>query len=181
MDQSKLILLLAVLLVALITDLWKRKIYNVLVLVGLLAGLTINAYSMGLAGAFFWAKGVGLALLMFLPLYVMRGMAAGDVKLMMVVGGIVGLPLIVDVMLYVYIAGGALALMIVLFRKQGLKLWHNVKMLVFNQAIRVRTGVDMDTNIESSQSVGKMPYATAIFAGTLFALYEQNFVIHPSF
>lgn len=179
MDQPKLILLLMLLFVALVTDLWKRKIYNVLVLVGLLAGLLVNMYFLGFPGATFWLKGVAIALVIFLPLYVMRGMAAGDVKLMMVVGGIVGLPLIIDVMMYVYIAGGALALLIVLFRKQGLKLWHNVKLVLFNQAIRVRTGVDMDTHIQTSQSVGKMPYATAIAAGTLFALYEQSFVLHP--
>lgn len=179
MDQPKLILLLAVLLVALVTDLWKRKIYNTLVLVGLLAGLTLNLYAMGLEGGLFWLKGSLMALLLFLPLYVMRGMAAGDVKLMMVVGGILGLPLIINVMLYVYIAGGALALLIVLFRKQGLKLWHNVKLAVFNQVIRVRTGVDMHMQLEGTQSVGKMPYATAIAAGTLFALYEQSFVLHP--
>lgn len=179
MDQPKLILLFVVLLVALVTDLWKRKIYNALVLVGLLAGLFFNLHALGLDGAMFWLKGCALALLLFLPLYVVRGMAAGDVKLMTVVGGIVGLPLIIDVMLYVYIAGGLLALLIVLFRKQGLKFWQNVKMLMFNQVVRVRTGVDMHMHLNGEQSVGKMPYATAIFAGTLFALYEQNFVLHP--
>lgn len=179
MDQPKLILLLAVLIVALITDLWKRKIYNILILVGLLSGLLLNVYSMGLDGVLFWVKGSLLALALFLPLYVVRGMAAGDVKLMMVIGGILGLPIIIDVMLYVYLAGGALALVIVLFRKQGLKLWQNIKMLVFNQAIRVRTGVDIHTSLDNNQSVGKMPYATAIFIGTLYALFERSFVIHP--
>lgn len=179
MDQSKLILLLAVLVVALVTDLWKRKIYNLLVLVGLLIGLVLNVYIMGFEGVMFWLKGCALALLLFLPLYVMRGMAAGDVKLMMVVGGMLGLPLIIDVMLYVYIAGGLLALLFVLFRKQGLKLWKNVKMMMFNQVVRVRTGVDMHMHLDGEQSVGKMPYAVAIVVGTLFALYEQNFVLHP--
>lgn len=179
MDQLKLILLMSLLMVALITDLWKRKIYNLLVLVGLLSGLAINYYLMGLDGGLFWLKGCGLALALFLPLYIMRGMAAGDVKLMMVVGGILGLPLIINVMICVYIAGGLLALLIVLFRKQGLKLYQNVKMLIFNQAVRVRTGVDMHMHLQGEQSVGRMPYATAIATGTLFALYQQNFVLHP--
>ncbi|OZA05025.1 MAG: hypothetical protein B7X95_08095 [Methylophilaceae bacterium 17-44-8] len=174
MNQPKLILLISVLLIALVTDLWKRKIYNVLVLLGLLGGLAINIHSMGTIGVIFWLKGSLLALFVFVPLYVLRGMAAGDVKLMMVVGGIVGLPLIVDVMLYVYIAGGLIALLIVLFRKQGQNLLNNLKAIMLNHLLRVRTGVNLNMSLNSTQSVGKMPYAVAIFAGTLYALHKHN-------
>jgi prepilin peptidase CpaA len=83
-------------LIALITgagtyDLAQRRIPNRLLLAGLAAAALLHLVSpnplsllsTGLAG-------LATGLLLFLPLYLLRGMAAGDVKLMATVGAFTG-------------------------------------------------------------------------------------------
>jgi len=92
------LLLLSVAVVAGIYD-WKyRRIPNWLCLAGLIAGFASHCYfggvasgwAGGLAGLMVAAKGFGLAALIYLVLYLLRGMGAGDVKLMAALGSIAG-------------------------------------------------------------------------------------------
>jgi prepilin peptidase CpaA len=83
-------LLLLVAVVAGIYD-WKyRRIPNWLTLAGLVAGFSFHCYLGGWAGLLFAAKGFGLAALIYFVMYLLRGMGAGDVKLMAALGSIAG-------------------------------------------------------------------------------------------
>jgi prepilin peptidase CpaA len=83
-------LLLAVAVVAGIYD-WKyRRIPNWLVLLGLVAGFSCHCVVGGLAGLVVAAKGFGLAALIYLAMYLLHAMGAGDVKLMAALGCIAG-------------------------------------------------------------------------------------------
>ena len=84
------ILLLLVAVVAGIYDWRYRRIPNWLSLAGLVAGFSGHFYLGGLAGLLVAAKGFGLAALIYLMLYLVRGMGAGDVKLMAALGSIAG-------------------------------------------------------------------------------------------
>lgn len=84
------ILLLLVAVVAGIYDWRYRRIPNWLSLAGLVAGFSCHFYLGGLAGLLVAAKGFGLAALIYLMLYLVRGMGAGDVKLMAALGSIAG-------------------------------------------------------------------------------------------
>src|SRR5690349_15418627 len=91
MDQPFLQLILAsVLLVAGVTDLRSSKIPNWLTLSTMVAGLLGHSLLNGLPGLLFSAKGLGLGLAMFLLLYIIGGMGAGDVKLLAAVGSFIG-------------------------------------------------------------------------------------------
>ncbi|MGE5455365.1 MAG: prepilin peptidase, partial [Methylocystaceae bacterium] len=72
------------------TDLWSRRIPNLLVLIGLFVGIFIGVFTNGFNGLTVSLMGAaaGLALLM-LP-YLRGGMGGGDVKLMMALGAILG-------------------------------------------------------------------------------------------
>lgn len=84
------ILLLLVAVVAGVYD-WKyRRIPNWLSLAGLIAGFSCHCYLDGIPGLLVAAKGFGLAALIYLLLYLVRGMGAGDVKLMAALGSIAG-------------------------------------------------------------------------------------------
>jgi prepilin peptidase CpaA len=111
MSGLEIILLLLVFQAA-ASDLAWRRIPNVLVLAGLLLALALHwrlgggtaLLAQGLAGA-----GVGLGL--FLPLYVLGGMAAGDVKLVAMAGSFVGPWQALQLALLSAMAGGVLALL----------------------------------------------------------------------
>ena len=84
------ILLLLVAIVAGLFD-WKyRRIPNWLVLLGLIAGFASHCYVQGVAGLIIAAEGFGLAFAIYFVLYLLRGMGAGDVKLMAALGCIAG-------------------------------------------------------------------------------------------
>jgi len=164
-----ILFLVLVLIVAVLTDSLTQRIPNLLVLIGLLVGFVLQAW-WGL-GALVWLKGVAVAFSIFIPLYMLRGMAAGDVKLMMVVGGCVGYPLIIDTALNVVMAGGLLALLMVLFKGRLTQLMNNLRTMAWAVVIKKTSGVStLDGPIENS--VGRMPFAPSIALGTLYTLWR---------
>ena len=163
--------LVAMLLVAIITDLTVRKIPNSLIISGLIVSLVGQCFLTEGAGGLNWLAGVAVAFACFIPLYLLRGMAAGDVKLMMAVGGFVGYPFVFTTVAYSYLAGGAIAISYVLFRGRFKQLLQNLYSLMFDQFIKTSSGVDMYDGKVIKQSVGQLPFAMAIAIGTLIALY----------
>lgn len=86
-----LVLALAALVVtAGIYDFRFRRIPNWLNLSGLILGLGLNLFFFGLHGGLRSIEGLALATGVYLPLYLLRGMGAGDVKLMAAVGALAG-------------------------------------------------------------------------------------------
>ncbi len=67
-----------------------RRIPNLPVLFGLMLGIGLNTMLDGTTGLGAAVRGVGLALLIYFPLFALRAMGAGDAKLMAAVGSIVG-------------------------------------------------------------------------------------------
>ena len=86
------ILLSALVIVAAIWDIRTRRIPNWLTLSGVIlsVGLNMFLFDKTLDGIWFSLKGFGLALGVYLVLYILRAMGAGDVKLMAAVGAAVG-------------------------------------------------------------------------------------------
>lgn len=82
--------LIAVLLISSVTDLTWHRIPNVLLLSALLLAVALKATGEGLDGMFSVAAGFGVGLAFLMPVYVVGGMAAGDVKLLGVVGAFLG-------------------------------------------------------------------------------------------
>ena len=165
------LLLLLILSLAIVTDLYKRKITNVLIVLGLVGGLVGQLFLRQRLGFGQWGIGVVTGFICFFPLYVLRGMAAGDVKLMMVVGGFLGFPLVLTAALYSYAAGGIMAIIIVLAKGRFKQVIHNIKIILTPLYIRAISGVDVSDGLIKQVSVGRMPYAVAIGAGTLLTLY----------
>ena len=73
------------------TDIVSRRIPNPIILAGLVAALLVQGWLHGpLAGSVTWLAGALTGFALLLPFYLLRGMAAGDVKLLMMVGAWVG-------------------------------------------------------------------------------------------
>lgn len=169
--------LTAFLLATVYTDLAARKIPNRLVYSGLCVAILLQ---MGLpSGDGLWIalQGMGLGLAMFLPLYLLRAMAAGDVKLMAMVGAFVGPQLIIGATLATLIAGGAMAVMATLRKRAFGRLIENLKVMFLGSMIKLASG-QLPVPEQPAISVGKLPYAIAIAVGTLGYLFGSHYLSH---
>ena len=89
-SYPSLVLLSVILGVAVLSDLRFHRIPNALNLVGLVAGLMLQTYSAGMHGLMAGALGASVGLGCYAPLYLLKGMGAGDVKLLAAVGALLG-------------------------------------------------------------------------------------------
>ena len=166
--------LIVVLLLASVFDLRRRRIPNRLLAAGLIAAVVLHLSS-GAPSALLttFLAGFALGMLMFLPLYLLGGMAAGDVKLMATVGAFLGPSMVFQASLATYICGGVLALVIVLFKRRARAAFSNAGALLHPLLLRLY-GVRMAVDAAPAASVGGMPYAVAITAGTLAVLWLRH-------
>ena len=112
-------ILSSLLLLAVWQDLAHRRIPNLLVLCTACAALALagTPQGIGVVSALVAALSAGAA---FLPLYLLRQMGGGDLKLMATAGLLVGMPRVTALCLSVAMAGGLLALCwLWLGRRQG--------------------------------------------------------------
>jgi prepilin peptidase CpaA len=162
--------LVALVMAACVQDLLERKIPNRLVLCGLCcAGVLqlasaspLDFITAGLAGA-------AVGLLAFLPLYLLRGMAAGDVKLMAMVGAFTGPALAFEIALAACCTGGVMAFFIVLGQGSWRQLAVNLRALLRPIFMRL-VGMQAAPEEMPHGSVGGMPYGVAIAFATCLML-----------
>ena len=114
------VLLLGLLSAAVWHDVRTRRIPNRLVFSGAMLGLVLNALPLrdelvlaplaAPAGLLMALAGLGLGLALLMPMYMMKAMGAGDVKLMAMIGAFLGPQAVFSVTLLTMLAGGVLAL-----------------------------------------------------------------------
>lgn len=149
---------IAIVLTAAATDLQHRRIPNWLTFGAWMLAAPVQAAMLGVgSGLLEWTLGWAAGLTVVLPLYVVRGMAAGDVKLMAAVGAWLGPAMAFQIALTAFVLGGVWALTYVYWFRHGGAAFRNVAGIV-----RGRT---------TGPSVGSMPYGVAIAAGTLVMLF----------
>ena len=169
-------LCLALLLAAAVWhDLRSHRIPNRLVVSGFLLGLTLNGLLPQLAtlppgqmGGLGWGSsllGAAAGLAVLLPMYLMRALGAGDVKLMAVVGAFVGPEAVLGAAVATLVAGGVLALAAALHGRVAGLMLRNVRTLLTSSVVQLGSGGSPQVPA-LAQSAGKLPYAVAIAAGT---------------
>ncbi len=105
-----------VLAIAVSFDLRGHRIPNLLSLVAAVTGLSLHAWFSGLEGLGDSAVGLVVGVVTLLPLYLLGGMGAGDVKLMGAVGSLLGFEPALQAVLLTLIAGGLQACALLVFR-----------------------------------------------------------------
>lgn len=162
------ITLLALLLIAAWKDIRYYRIPNALFFSGTLIGLLLNTLlpqEMGGLGILPSLTGLSIGLIVLLPLYLLRAMGAGDIKLMAMIGTFVGPSSILIVTLYVFLAGGALAFAVILLKGKLSRLLDNFRIMLMLRLAGSSTPSRFSTET-LPKSVGKLPYGVAIAAGT---------------
>lgn len=100
----------AVLLLACISDLRTRRIPNALTFSAIAAALAFHVVTGGPSAAGWSLAGCVLGALLFFPMFALRGMGAGDVKLLAAVGAWLGPWEVAMAALAASVAGGVIAL-----------------------------------------------------------------------
>jgi prepilin peptidase CpaA len=123
----------------------------------------------GWAGVLFAASGWAVGLALFLPLFFLKGMGAGDVKLLAGIGAWLGPMGAVWTGLYGAIAGGLMALVVALARGYMKTAVRNVWMMVRLWSI---AGVQPVEGLTLASDAGvRLPYALPLAAGALLTLW----------
>lgn len=165
-------ILLLLLTGAAISDYRFRRIPNRLVLSGILFGVVYNTALPPTPhdNIVFPLAGLGMGLLLFLPLYLVRVISAGDVKLLAMVGAFLGAGDTLRVALASMLAGGVLAILFVLLNGTALRMFRNLSTLFQLGIIDAMRGSAPDLRIYDGASAGKLPYGVAIAIGTIVYL-----------
>jgi prepilin peptidase CpaA len=162
------VILICLVAQAAVTDLAMRKIPNVLILSGLLLALILHLLGgQHWAPVSQWLAGSLAGLFLFLPLYLLRGMAAGDVKLMAMVGAFSGPLAALQIAVVSYLIGGALALLMLLFSGRWRDSWRNLAQICKPLLLRLLGMPLLPVPLVPAASVGGIPYGLAIALGTI--------------
>ena len=168
------LLLMLMVVLAATNDLLTRRIPNLLLLAGALGALCLhlcsNTPSSALLGAL---AGAATGLLVFLPLYCLRGMAAGDVKLMAAVGFFSAPMEVLYLALLSVCAGGLMALAMVIVHGRLRAAAANVRHLLRPLWMRL-AGMPLAPAPMPGPSVGNIPYGLAIASGTLLLMAQRH-------
>jgi prepilin peptidase CpaA len=162
------VILICLVAQAAVTDLAMRKIPNVLILSGLLLALISHL----LGGPHWtpvsqWLAGSLAGFFLFLPLYLLRGMAAGDVKLMAMVGAFSGPLAALQIAVLSYLIGGLMALLMLLLNGRWRDSGRNLAQICTPLLLRLLGMPLLPVPLAPSASVGGIPYGLAIALGTV--------------
>jgi prepilin peptidase CpaA len=169
------VVLAVVAVVAAVYDVRFRRIPNWLTLSGVLLGLLLNSWFSDPRGlhwyeGFTWRTslaGLGLGFAVYFPLYLLRGMGAGDVKLMAAVGAIVGPVNWFGIFILSNVLGGVAAVALLLSKGRVLSTFSNLGYMLNELAhLRPPYARKEELDLKSSRAV-TMPHGLAIAIGSL--------------
>lgn len=172
------VLLGVIVLTAATYDFRYRRIPNWLNLSGLILGLGLNVFFFHAGGALKSGQGLLLATAVYLPLYLLRGMGAGDVKLMAAVGSLVGPGYWFEIFIVTAIAGGAAAGIFACLKGRFTDTCWNVMFLLKDLAhFRSPRKTNPQLDVRNPGSL-RLPHGVLIALGSCIFLTAT--FLHPS-
>jgi prepilin peptidase CpaA len=169
MIEPATVAIVALALVASVSDLRTRRIPNRLTFGAAAAGCLFFLVRAGLPGLGWSVAGWLVAVLLFAPFFVLRGLGAGDVKLLGAFGAWLGPQNALYLALFTAIAGGVMALVVVLARGYLKQAFQNLwVLLVFWRFAGIRPLPEL--TLEKGRGP-RLAYALPIAAGALTTIW----------
>jgi prepilin peptidase CpaA len=164
------VLLAALVIVAAVFDLRTRRIPNWLCAAGVICGFAFQIVLFRWAGAREALMGTGLALLIYVPLFALRAVGGGDVKLMAAVGSMAGPRAWIAIFLVAAIAGGVIAFVLIALKGRTRRTLRNVGVLLTELVhFRAPHKVEEELDVTSGKAL-RLPHGCTIAVGTLVYL-----------
>jgi len=175
--DPRIVVLFTLLIHAAVSDVRSRRIPNRLPLGGTLFGLAYSTlFPFWLGHGFLWSLGACLvALVLLFPLWMMRVLGAGDVKLMAMTGSLVGLDAITGAMAGSLVAGGILAIGYATWQGTLRAMLANIGRLFYQGGMALVTRTPVSAALQGWESVGKLPFGVAIASGTIASVTGRHF------
>ncbi len=150
-------------------DVRTRRIPNWLTFPAAAAGLVAATLAHGGQGTVSSGSGLLVGLALFFPLFVLRGLGAGDVKLMGALGAWLGTSVIFGVAFYTTLAGGVLALGLMVAHGYARQAARNLWLLLTHWRV---FGLKPLNSLTLETSAGpKLPYALPIATGVALTFW----------
>lgn len=158
--------LVLMVVIAAVYDIQFRRIPNWLVLTGLVLSLVIHVTFNEFYGFKEWGYGMLTGFVLFLPLYALRAMGAGDVKLMAMAGSFLDAGSAIGVVLTTLVVGGVLSIVVALRNGVLRQAISNIHTQLTMTLFKKLSGGNAQLE-QLPSSAGNLPYAVAIAIGTL--------------
>jgi prepilin peptidase CpaA len=167
-ELTKVLLLIALLIFCSAIDLSTRRIPNAVLLPALMTALFLSSVGGGLAGLLDSIAGLAIGLLMMMPLHILGRMGAGDIKLLGVVGSVLGAWGAIVAGLATMMAGAILGVVYIVWLMTKPGVVSRMSHLV--QRITGKAAASEDVKTWENVRAAEIPYAVAIAAGTFATL-----------
>jgi prepilin peptidase CpaA len=173
LNTTTFFFLFLVLALAVAIDIEERRIPNVVLAPAIVVALMLQTTSGGVDGFLTAIIGLLFGIAMLLPMYVIGGMGAGDVKLLGVVGSFVGPWGAIVAGIATMMAGAVFGIMFIVWRRVQPPAGQTFARIVFpadSSISRMPIPSTSITTLRENRSTG-IPYAPAIAVGTAASLW----------
>jgi len=152
---------------------WRtRRIPNWLTVPALILGIALRYLIGGWSGVEMGLEGAGLALIVLLPLVLMRALGAGDWKLMGSVGAFLGPRMLLFVLLASILVSGLMAVVLMIQSKRVKETLRNLVVLVhgfFSFGFRTHPEISLE-----NPGLLKLPFGAAVALGTVICFFAAK-------
>ena len=175
--DPRTVVLFTLLVAAAAIDVRKHRIPNWLTLSGLAFGLGYSAFVPFYMrhGFLFALGGAAIGFGMLFPMWLLRMLGAGDVKLMAMTGALLGAQSIWLALVGSLIAGGLCALLVALWRGRLAAMLSNAWRILQLGGTAVAAGIPLQAATAGWQSTGKLPFGLPIALGTIGTVVASHF------
>jgi prepilin peptidase CpaA len=156
------LLILATAAISVVSDLRHRRVYNVVTMPAMAAGLALNALLDGPTGLLWALAGLLLAAALFLIPVALGGMGAGDLKLVAALGALGGPGYAFWCVAFTCIGGGVFAFVVLVARRRFFEVAGGMALAAYT-----RQPIQADSGI-------RLPYALPIAVGAVAALLLRS-------
>jgi prepilin peptidase CpaA len=151
-------------------DVRTRRIPNRLTFPATALGLAAATVAHGGDGAMSSAGGLLVGMMLFFPMFALKGLGGGDVKLMGALGAWLGVFVVLGVAFYTTLAGGLLALALIVKHRYGGQAVRNLWLLLTHWRVSGLKPFD-ELTLETAKGP-KLPYALPIAVGLALAFWR---------